>query len=471
MMQHAKIREWLLAITLAGHGGNSVAMTLQEAVAEALRDNPELRMTMAVAEARRESVQEASAGYLPTLDLNASVGYENSRNTKTVAAYGNGSADDKSQVRTRREASLVARQMLFDGFATREDVSQQSARQQAAEQQVCVTAENLGLEVAEVYLNVLKAQTLRDHAKNNLNEHLRLVALIRKQGEKGVSNDADLAQAEGRLMLAQADRIGAEAVLRNARTRYHKTVGALPDVFVRPAQTAGLPAGQEMAIEQLMTGHPSLAAADAEIRAAEAVYYASKSGYLPELDVTLGTSWAKDRDGVKGTEYDESALLNIRYNLFNGGADTARRQQASHEVSEAIENRQHQIEDMEEAVRLAWVAVEFGRTRLKPLKNHVSLADRSRSLYEKQFLVGKRTLIDLLDSQQESFAAQNRYTTADHDLAIDQYRLLHTTGRLLPALQTRLAGDWPCASSVSQQDVAGSENARPVTSAEYHEGQ
>ena len=365
---------------------------------------------------------------------------------------------------------MVARQMLFDGFATQGDVGQQRARQQAAEQEVCVTAENLGLEVAEVYLNVLKAQSLRDHARNNLNEHLRLVALIRKQGEKGVSNDADLAQAEGRLMLAQADRIGAEAALRNARTYYRKAVGALPDAFVRPVQAAGLPAGQALAIEQLMTGHPSLAAADADIRAAEAVYDASKSGYMPELDVTLGTSWAKDRDGVKGTEYDESALLNIRYNLFNGGADTARRQQASYEVSEAIESRQHQIEEMEQSVRLAWVAVEFGRTRLKPLKNHVSLADRARSLYEKQFLVGKRTLIDLLDSQQESFAAQNRYTTADHDLMIDQYRLLHTTGRLLPALQTRLAGGWPCADSVAQQDVAGSNEARPVTSAEYKEG-
>ncbi len=437
-MSKVCIKKYLAVSVLTSIPTLVQANGLLDSVNEALATNPDIRIRTSEADARRYEVRQAQAGYLPSIDLRGGIGYENTRNSTTLGAYASGRSSDKDQNRTRRDASITARQMLFDGYAVESEVDRQVARQTSAAQDVCFIAENIALEAAQTYINVLRQQAVVSLANENVREHTRVVDLIRKQGNRGRSNDADVAQAESRLVLAKANEISAESVLRDAKTQYQRVVGNLPESFVMPEVPASLPASQTQALEMAGRSHPVLKLAAADIEAAQAQYEGSRSTYMPRLELEVGANWDTDANGGKDDTYTHTAKLNMTYNLYNGGADKARRSQTSLLVNEAVEVSHRARRQVEEEVRFAWVAVEFGEKRLVPLSDHVYQAQKSRGLYDKQFLIGTRTLLDLLDSQNEYFTARQSELNARYDLAINRYRLLQSTGSLISSLRATL---------------------------------
>ncbi|WP_281648873.1 TolC family outer membrane protein [Parendozoicomonas sp. Alg238-R29] len=425
------------------------AGSMLDSVNEALATNPEILIRTAEADARDYEIRQAKAGYLPTVDLRSGIGYENTRNSTTIGLYNSRQEPDKDLNRTRRDASIVARQMLFDGFAVDSEVARQEARHASASFDVCSAAESIALEASQVYINVIRQQAVVELAKENVKEHERVVELIRKQGAKGRSNEADVAQAESRMVLAKANEISAESVLRDARTQYQRVIGNLPQSFTLPSAPASLPVNLEAALTQAKANHPVLRLASADINAAQAQYDASKSPFMPRVELEVGADWTSDANGGKDDEYTHTAKINMTYNLYNGGADKARREQASKLMNEAIEIKNRAQRQVEEEVRFAWIAVEFGEKRLMPLAEHVKQADRSRELYNKQFLIGSRTLLDLLDSQNEYFSARQSEINARYDLAFNRYRLLQSTGSLVSGIGATLPVENSCGVAVT----------------------
>ncbi len=430
----------MIVVALAfGHSGQMQAATLLESVNEALATNPEILLRASESKARADEVTQARSGYLPRVDMSAGVGYEKSRNSTTIGAAVSNDGRKYAE-KTRREASLTATQMLFDGFATSSEVERQQARKLSADMDMCTAAERTALNVTEAYVNVLRNQALVETAKDNEKQHQEVVELIRRKGESGMSSDADIAQAEGRLVLAQANTISAEADLRDAQTAYHRVVGMLPGRVQSPPSPEGMPASLDKALIMAVDKHPVLKVAAADVKAAEASYDASKSNYLPEFNLELGATWGKDQNGGSTTTYDHTAMVRMSYNLFNGGADKARRSQTSNLMNEAQEIKNRAQRQVEEEVRLAWIAAHYGENRLMPLASHVEHAKKSRDLYEKQFQLGTRTLLDLLDSQREYYNAVNAYVDGENNLVFSRYRLMHSTGSLLTSLQANRPG-------------------------------
>ncbi|MGI9273904.1 MAG: TolC family outer membrane protein [Endozoicomonas sp.] len=430
----------LSAITLAA----SVRGSLIDSVNETLATNPEILIRTTEARARLDEIRQARGGYFPKVDLTAGIGYENSRNGTTLGAYNRGESDSKTQDRTRREASLTGTQMLFDGFATDSEVDRQTARQLSATMEVCRAAESVAIETTEAYINILRQQQLFEVATSNRNEHERIYDLINKQGISGLISDADLVQAQSRLVLAQANQIATESALRDSKTVYQRLVGNLPEDMQLPNTPGNIPVDLEQALDTAATSHPVLKVAQADIKAAEAQYEASKSSFMPKFELELAATWGRDQNGGKRDEYDHTAMLKMRYNLLNGGADKARLEQTSKLLTEAMEVRDRAARQVREEVRFAWTAVEFGEKRLVPLATHVEHALRSRDLRSSQFNLGRRTLIDLLDSQNEYFAARQAEVNALHDLLFNQYRLHQSTGSLLSYLQAKLPEGFSC---------------------------
>ena len=441
VVQVAGIGALLLSSTVS-------AESMLDSVNEALATNPDILIRTAEADARHYEVKQAKAGYLPTVDLRGGIGYENTRNSTTIGFYDRREEPDKDLNRTRRDASIVARQMLFDGFAVKSEVARQKAREASAGFDVCSVAESIALEASQVYINVLRQQAIVELARDNVKEHERVVDLIRKQGAKGRSNEADVAQAESRLVLAKANEISAESVLRDVKTQYQRVVGNLPLSFVMPDMPASLPVNLDAALAKAHTNHPVLRLATADINAAQAQYDASKSAFMPRFELEVGADWSTDANGGKDDEYTHTAKVNMTYNLYNGGADKARREQTSKLMNEAIEIKNRARRQVDEEVRFAWIAVEFGEKRLSPLAEHVKQANRSRDLYNKQFMIGSRTLLDLLDSQNEYFSARQSEINARYELAFNRYRLLQSTGTLVSSLGAVLPVENTCGVTV-----------------------
>ncbi|CAM3580129.1 TolC family outer membrane protein [Parendozoicomonas haliclonae] len=453
-MKMQKNKGWLavvpfLASTLAIATSNVQAATLTDVVNNAIATNPEVLIRNSAASAKTDEVRQARSGYLPEVNLTAGAGFENSRNATTIGNNDNPYSATKDQNRTRREAAITLQQMIFDGFATSSEVDRQKARKRAADFEVCSSAEDIGLQATEAYTNVMKEKALVANAQANVDEHERIVELIRQRGNS-MGTEADVAQAESRLLLAHANLISAEASLRDSKTVFQRVVGNLPSQFMKPGAPSGLPGTADQAVAMAEQHHPIMKITKADVAEAQAQYEASKSAFLPTFTAELGADWGKDQNGGKGTTYNHTAMVRMSFNLYNGGADSARKSQTSKLINEAMEIRNRASRQITEEVRLSWVAVDSGAKRLVQLKSYESNAKKARTLYSEQFKAGARTLLDLLDSQNEYFSAGNSRVRADYDHLYSQYRLLHSEGLLLRQLEASLPMDNRCGLTVAQ---------------------
>ena len=412
----------------------SDSFTLQQAVKQAITSNPDILIQVNERRSRNEEVERAKAGYLPTLDLNAGIGTERSENSSTRGAGRN------SITLTRREASLSARQMLFDGFATKNEVERQQARVSSTAFTVQGVAGNTALDATEAYLNLLRNETQLKLAEENLEAHKRSFDQIKIRSDAGVGRRADLEQISGRLALANSNLIAAQSNYDDAKTGYIRIVGELPvGTLIKPTtQQYSMPTTRDDAIKQAIAKHPTLKSAVADVEATLAQHRASRNTFYPRFDLELSQSWNNDLDGQIGSNNDSQAMVRMRYNLLNGGGDLARKRQTAHLIDEAKEVRNRTYRQVIETMRLSWNAFAATRQQLIYLDDHVKATIRTRDAYQKQFNIGQRTLLDLLNAENELFQAKQSYISADFDNIFSHFRILNAEGELLQSLDIDL---------------------------------
>jgi adhesin transport system outer membrane protein len=185
-----------------------------------------------------------------------------------------------------------------------------------------------------------------------------------------------------------------------------------------------LPATRDDAVEQAIANNATLQSAGADIQAAQAQHEASKSGYYPRVDLELSSTWSEDVQGYDGEEDYLTAMLNLRWNLFNGGRDRARDRQTAELVNEAKEVRNRTHRQVEESVRLAWAAYQASESQADFLRQHVEESEKTRDAYAKQFKLGQRSLLDLLNTENELFEARRNELSNTYDGLFAQFRLL-----------------------------------------------
>lgn len=420
----------LLAVISAfqlGFLGVANGTTISEAVNQTIRSNPDILIDANRKLSIDEAVKQAEGGYYPKIDFNLGYGTEWSKNITTRPRPGG----DDSLI--RRESGLTLSQMIYDGFATRSEVDRQQARLSSASRKVDGTSQQIGLRAVEAYLNVLRRSELLKLAQANLAVHERTYNQIKIRSEGGIGRKADLDQAQARLSLSQANVAAAEANLRESNIGYNRVVGVMPDTLVKP-DIAEAPPSVEEALNVSLEKNPTLRSALADIEAAEAQNRAAQSLYKPRLNLELGTSFNNDLDGVHYKNNDAYAMLRMRYNLFNGGADAAKIAETNIQIQEATEVFHRTQRQVEESLRLSWNAMVTAQDRLPKLKATAEAAERTRDGYAQQFNLGQRTLLDLLDSENELYIGRSNYLDAQYIDLFSRYRLMADMGSLLDAL-------------------------------------
>ena len=147
---------------------------------------------------------------------------------------------------------------------------------------------------------------------------------------------------------------------------------------------------------------------------------------------------ADDIGGIVGRNDSYSALLNLNYNLFKGGADFARQKETAELSVKAMEIRNRTIREVIESMQLSWNALQTAKTQLSFLQGHVNAAVETEKLYREQFLLGKRTLLDLLDAENEMLNAKNSYIEGQYNVRFAKYRVLNSMGQLTQFLKVPL---------------------------------
>lgn len=399
------------------------AITLEEATYIAIENNPEVHRTIASYRELNASTELARDKYYPSLDLKAGFGHETTYDT------------DKSL--SRRETALTFTQPIFNGYETKYEVERNTAEAEAARWEALIAVENTALEVAEAYANVLRQRELVQLAEINLDTHDRIYSQIKLKSDAGVGRQSDLSQITARLAKAHANRLASINNLQDANSQYNFVVGELPpEEMIYPVPDRDLlPISLEDAIDQAMSKNPAIEGANWDVRATESFQQASKAYKYPTVEFVLERTWDNNLDGSEGPSEDLLAMIRLDYNLYNGGASKEEESIAAYQNIQASEIRRNTMRGTELTVRLSWAAYIATREQKEHIRTHVIATKESQIAYEKQFRLGRRTLLDVLDSENELFQSRQDYVNADYDELFSEFRLFNAKGELMRAFR------------------------------------
>ena len=415
------------SILLAMACSQAQAMTLTEAIQSTIDNHPELHASMNQRLSADEGVKIARGGYLPTVDLLMGYGREQTDSPSTRAL-----GDHNKETLTYSDAELRLRQMLFDGFNTPNEVARTQSVVDSRAYYVQGTSESLALRTVEVYLDVLKRREMVTLARNNLQAHQRINDQIGLRSERGVGSTADLDQSIARLSLAENNLYTEEVNLADAEANFFSATGRIPDELEKPASIRGeLPENVGAARQMVMESNPFLKSAQADVQAAEKQYEVAKSPFYPRFDLELATSADNNVQGDEGHYNTWRAAVVMNYNLFNGMRDKARLQSAAHQINQSMDIRNNALRVVNENLSLAWNAMENARLQTPKARDYADYTARVREAYQQQFSLGQRTLLDLLDSDNELFTANRRYTEVRYTEEFSMYRVIAAMGELL----------------------------------------
>jgi adhesin transport system outer membrane protein len=416
----------LFGATFLSHQ-SAYSQTLSEVVDQTIKSNPEVLIDANHRLSLDHVVDQARGGYGPKVDMALGIGREWNENTSTRPG---------SDSFTRRESSLTLSQMLYDGYRVKSEVDRSQSRVESAAHRVASTSERIGLRAVEVYLEVLRRQELLALTQDNLSAHEKTFEQIKLRADSGVGRKADLEQAQARLALSQANLISAQANLREAHIAFQRVAGNTPGELDKPDDFSCelLPTKLDDAVSLAFANHPALRAAIAEHEANLALKQGAEANMRPRVDLEMGTGFNRNLDGVDYKNNEAYAMLRLRHNVYHGGSDQARIAETHYISEEAKEMIQRTKRELEESTRLSWNALETAKDRLPKLKAHAEATEATRDAYAKQFNIGQRTLLDLLDAENELFTARTDYANGQYEERFANYRLMADMGKLLDTL-------------------------------------
>jgi adhesin transport system outer membrane protein len=412
------------------------AMTLEESVRIAIESHPTVLAAQAAQRVREKQVDEARAPFFPDVNGRAASGYErtNSPGTRGRASRGPASIDSSVEI-LHTDSNISVRQMVFDGFETINRTDAARTRVEAAGHQIRDSEEEIALRAAQAYLSVLEGRDVVELADENVRAHVEVLDDVRLRAQQGGGSIADVRQAEARLALAQTRLTELRGDLRDAESDFIEAVGTVPDDLELPEPPEdAMPAAMEEAVEKSVAGSPAIRAAAVAVAARRTDIEASNGVFYPRFDIELTAARNHNIQGSRGLEQNYQAFGVVRWNLFRGGADLARKRRLTELASQSVQLEAETKRLTEEQMRVDFNALQVSQDRLPTLEDRVLAADQVVVAYRQQFQLGQRTLLDVLDVENELFQARVALVQGEFDLRDANYRVLATMGALGPTL-------------------------------------
>ncbi|MDA0262015.1 MAG: TolC family outer membrane protein [Proteobacteria bacterium] len=430
----------LIALSVGAVDGTSLskrafAGPIADSVQTAIRTHPTVEAARDLQRAATHGLRLSRSGLFPSVDARAAAGLARSNNSSTRSRTTRATGGPQSITQNRYESSVTLTQLLYDGYGTRNNVLASQSRVDIAGFQLFDSGEIIGLRAVAAYLDVLLNRRLVELADANAQKHEEVLEQIRTRAEAGGSSMADVDQAAGRVALASSTLLAALNALRDAEAAYLEAVGEAPSDLSVPQTDKGLL--QESAGEALVSGvdgNPAVRAAQQNVKALGGDLKATRAPFLPRFDLELDGRRDENTGGVDGPNTDFTAKLVMTYNLYRGGGDTARRRQTRALVAEA-QQREGEIRRLvAQAIQVSYNAYQIASDRIPVLEGHVASSTRALAAYYEQFKTGDRTLLDVLNVENEVFGARSNLVNGQFAVLIGYYRILASTGRLLQTL-------------------------------------
>ncbi len=404
------------------------AVPLKESVEAMLRVNHSLKAIQENRSAAGHEIDRAKAGYGPRVDVTARGGFGKLSNSTTRSYDYDGAAPYSS-------ASLLITQPLWDGWLTRGRVREAEATYRSLDHRVLDNANTLALDAIIAHVDVLRRQQIYQLAQENVKHHEDILAKARAREAQGVDTMADVSQAQSRLSRARSSLVEARASLRNGEDTYtrltqHSAMNLgpvnLPEKMFKSS---------EEVLKAAQKGNPKVSAYMEDIKAAAAVREQAHSAYSPSLNIEAGPSYS-DRDGKSElwtAEFGVAAV--VRWNLFNSGADVAESKASAARIRQSRRVLYDYMDDLRLSVDQSWTEYLSAQDQLEYYREAIEYNKSTRNAYEEQFDMGQRSLLDVLDAENELFNSSTQAATALGNTLVAAYRMKALAGDLLPSLK------------------------------------
>ncbi|OYD85328.1 hypothetical protein CHT98_04565 [Azospirillum brasilense] len=423
--RHLMATALTLGVAFVGGIDTASAQSLEDALAQAYSNNPALAAQRARQRAVDEGVPQALSGYRPTVRATADI----TRNA-TNSTFQGGETGSENNAKT---VGVTATQPIYDatvGPAVRRaerTVEAQRATVLANEQQILLNA-------AAAYLDVVQNQAVLELQANNEQVLRRQLDAARDRFRVGEYTRTDVSQSESRLAASIAARISAEGTLQASRATYERVVGSMPGKLKAPKPKFKLPGTLDEVVEMARSNNPSVLSATYTEAAQREAVDQQFGRLLPSANLSAQANRTIDAGRSSGIDIkrQDGAQLTaqITIPLYQAGLPEALTREAKHTANQA----RLQIDDTRrqavEAAISAWQGLQAARASIESYNSQIRAAEIALEGVRQEAQVGSRTVLDVLNQEQELLNARVNLVRAQRTEMVQAFTVLGAIGQL-----------------------------------------
>jgi outer membrane protein, adhesin transport system len=406
------------------------AFTIVDAINQAVTTHPGVGEAAANRRATEAEMRQTQGTLLPQVRLEGKIGRQRFNHQDVVPPP----AGNNTWLRSN-ETSVVVRQLLFDGLTSINEVWRQAARVDAAAYRVRERTELLALDAAEAYIDVVRYTHLVALANENVAAHRRILANVDARFQGGRAGEGDLEQVRERVEAAIAVRAQFLQQLDEARAVYRRAVGIEPHNLRIPGRLRGLPASKDASLAVTLRHNPTIQAGEADRDAARHGFNATAGSFLPTVALEGRATRGFNTGTVLGDRTEASAFVVASWDIFRGGQDAWRRAEFAERYQEQTMRHARLQRGAFESIDKAWAARTITNDRMAALTRQIAADRRVIEAYQKEYELGQRSLIDLLNAYNQLFNARVSLESTRGIAVFADYQLLAAMGQLLPYLK------------------------------------
>ena len=407
----------------------SASLTLIEVVERTLLTNPEVLAKYHEFQAALEGQSVARAAFFPQVNAVGSLNREYRHDVPGAGAQRWSGVGD----------NLELRQLLFNGLRTTNDVRQAGFEKLARFYDVLAVSDATAFSAVQAYVDLQRYRQLETLARLNYDLHRETFKQIDERTRSGVGRRVDQEQAGGRLALAQTNLMTETANLQDVSQRFQRITGVIPTQVMQPLpDLSGAIPPESARFNESLRRNPALLSKQASLQAAQAELASSKGAFSPTLELVASTGRNPSDPSAANRDVRSSSIqMVMRYNLYRGGADSARVRQTAAQSYTARDIRDYTCRNVQQELAVAWNNIVSLNSKLPFLRDHENFTAKVHAAYRQQFHIGQRSLMDLLDTENELFESRRALVNGKQDAILAQYRWLALSHGLLPALSLR----------------------------------
>ncbi len=403
------------------------AASLKSIVKEGLELDPRIKQLVTEYSIALKDLELVEGNYRPTLDIS---GFGGRERTKTPANLG------ASTLYNASSAQAIAGYNLFAGFEDMYLIKEKETAVKLAENRLEEGIISVSTEISNAYLNMIKRHKIYVKQQENIRSYERTLKKVSQKIKDGGGRDSDLFQTRSRMNFAETNLLIARQDYQDSQIELAQFIARMPSISgMHDPRTSASRMRLNRLVSTATKRNATLNNFRLQKEISAFIMEQQKASYYPTVDLEVSKNWAKELHGIIGIDDNERIGLNLKYNLYNGGKDASNVERAKLQILKAKDSVSEAERNVVTTVKRTFNSYTMYQKRVRAIDLHIKNAKKTEKLYIKEEEeTGERSIIDILNIQQEYNSAQISRIDAKYNSLQLYFALLASTSEILDYL-------------------------------------